>query len=175
MNKNNCIFVHIPKTGGTSIARTLSRTQNHITAQRYIHNLGMKKWNNSFTFTIVRNPWDREISSFFYRYKKDYGGVFSTEIFKKHLKRVYVGGIPNYIPWFANKKQESFVDFIGRFENLQNDIDYVCDKIGINRKKLLHVNKSNHKHYTEYYDDETREIVAKKYSDDIKLFNYSFE
>ena len=67
------------------------------------------------------------------------------------------------------------MDFIGRFECLQDDFNIVCDNIKIPRIQLPHLNKSNHEPYEKYYSDETRELVARKCKKDIEYFGYEFE
>ena len=56
----------------------------------------------------------------------------------------------------------------------KNDFNKVCNIIGIPRKKLPHINKTKHPHYTEYYDRETRDIIKKRYERDIDYFEYQF-
>jgi len=131
------------------------------------------KFKDYFKFTFIRNPWDKAVSEWRYFSKiiPDYNIEFKDSINSKK----YWGGP---YPWTEHDwKQFRFAlecDFIGRFENLQNDFNTVCDKIGIPRQQLPHSNKTNHKHYTEYYDEETKQIVAEKYSKDIELFEYKF-
>lgn len=143
-------------------------------------------WDSYFKFSFVRNPWDLIVShySFFlqrqgqkpalkdfvdniqaYNQRMEYVDPYFQESYEgfqlKHLSAPTFGSIE--------------LDFLGRFENLQEDFDVVCDKIKLSRRELPHVNKSDHKPYWECYDIETREVVRERYSADIEYFDYHFE
>ena len=190
-HKHKFIFTHIPKTGGTSVEHSL---KDYFEPNQWMHNdlvYDLKKCSdNYFKFTFVRNPWDLVVSTYHYVWYSDVmewwrvGGRSKPWSFKKWIKsrhftrprgwkknRCYRG---DQLCWISSCDGELLVDFIGRFENLEEDFEIVCNKIGIHTQKLPHVNKSKHKHYTEYYDDETREIVAEKYAKDIECFGYKF-
>ena len=68
-----------------------------------------------------------------------------------------------------------YIDFIGRCENLQQDFDFVCNKVGIPQTELLHLNKR--KSSLKYYEailDSNVDTLQNKFSDDIDMFGYNF-
>lgn len=139
-----------------------------------------------FVFSFVRNPWDRLVSQFFYLHKtNNTGAILRYKKFDKNainfLTHPFIdfgSDIPRrYMSFYDHLKNvegKINLNFIGKMENLQKDLNIVCDKIGIPKQQLPHKNKTKHKHYTEYYDDETRDIVAEKCVKDIEHFGYRF-
>ena len=76
--------------------------------------------------------------------------------------------------WITDDKGMQVTDFIGKYETLQVDFDYVLKKNWRFKKKLGVRKSGKHSYYKEVYTPETREIVAKAYGKDIELFNYVF-
>lgn len=179
-HKHKCIFVHIPKTAGVSIYTVFGtdrRKQDHSNLRenmRYRH----RRKKKYFKFCFVRNPRDRFLSTYFYLKKGGRGGngdVHDAKILNQFENfKEFVDNFDKIKNDFADRHfYEQFfwmddkLDFIGKCENLQEDFNFVCDKLGIPHQKLPHHNKSKHKSYTEYYDDETRQIAAEQYRKDI--------
>lgn len=188
--KEQFVFVHIPKCGGVSIySDEFIYFHHNLRDKNFVYfKDSLERKGAEFSFAFVRNPWDRLASAYEYLKNggrnqedyKDYRDLFSKyENFKETVlnwEEVFFDQIhfKSQSDWICDNDGNIIVDFVGKFENLQQDFDIVCDRIQMPRKKLPHVNKTNRKHYTEYYDDEIREIVAKKYARDIEYFGYKF-
>ncbi len=184
-HKHKFIFLHPNKCAGTSIGRSLIP---HLgpediilgyTEQGEKYSVGLRKtkliwkhceadrvkelvfhWDYYFKFTIVRNPWARVVSSYHWRKKKHY--INENKSFNEFVRNS-INTIP-HCHEFTNG-----VDFVGKVENIEEDFKKICEKIGI-EVKLKHENKTKHKSYWRYYDEETIEIVRKEFSRDIDLF-----
>lgn len=73
-------------------------------------------------------------------------------------------------------KGEIIVNFVGRFENLHEDFNRVCDMIKVKRNKLKHVNDlSDRPHYSFYYNLDSRNYVAEIFKWYIEVFGYTFD
>lgn len=168
------IFLKTPKVAGTSMLKVLVDRLGE--PKRYF-----KDWEGEFSdkvlgdyfiFSFVRNPWDKMVSLWkfmgrsqtIYRILTDHRKITKSTRF--HARPCHV---------FTHLNGNQFVDFIGRYESLQEDFNKVCDLIGIKRANLPMLNTSKHDHYSKYYIEDMREMVAKKYAKDIELFGYVFE
>jgi len=78
------------------------------------------------------------------------------------------------LAWIAGNNRNILVDFVGRFENLQEDTDHVCRQIGFEKTVLPSLNATAHGDYRQYYADRTRRLVAEYYREDVEFFSYEF-
>ena len=81
----------------------------------------------------------------------------------------------NQLDYVSDGDGNLLVDFVGRFENFQNDLLEVSNRLGIELKSVPHDNRSAHIHYSSYYTPETRMIVGERFKRDIEYFGYEFE
>lgn len=184
----NIAFIHLPKCGGTSIEKLLyaqgfsKMGHFHNRHSFYIDKLPAK---NRFVFTFVRNPFSKVVSEYHWftnnkhrfphaRVKKVYQGLTFNE-FLVLFHNCNIGDKMHKLTYHQILNPIDQVDFIGRFEDLQQDFDRLCDMIGMHRSTLPHTNKTDHDHYSTYYDDQSYKYVSDMYSRDIEYFNYTFE
>ena len=81
----------------------------------------------------------------------------------------------NQIDVISGTYGERLVDYILRFEHLEDMWNRMFEQLGHEPPKLPKKNTSKHKHYSEYYDDETCEFVGHLFKKDIEAFGYEFK
>lgn len=159
---------------GATNSKVRESWYNHMTLNDIKNKLSNDKlFNEYFKFSITRNPWDRIVSNYHHHYQHKFS-------FNAYIKPDRKWKFPAPIIWVLKPNIDD-VHFI-RFENLKEGIEGVCKKLGLDYdinnlktyKSEYRTKHSRYKHYTEYYDDEAREIVAEKYAKDIEYFGYEF-
>lgn len=186
-----CIFIRIPKTAGISIHRSLFDYYpiGHFNYKVFRRIYGYKKFQHYYKFSFVRNPFDRLVSSYFYFQR---GGYTNSEKnwWNNKTKEIHDFNdfvqkwlIPNsntkdhFYPQYQyiyDKNMNLKVDFLGRFERLEDDFEIVKKKLGINTK-LISENKSERlTDYRYYYNTCSKKIVEKLYEKDLYLLKYNF-
>lgn len=213
-HRYNFLFVHIAKTGGTSvraalrskswadpykipmfICSKLSRLTGHTLGAKFPRHskaiaaremLPQDFYDRLFKFAIVRNPWDLQVSSFHHIRRERPQFLFGHDDFRTFLKfkldpnREYQYHIDTSIEmqsdYLIDLHGKVIVDFIGRYESLHDDFDHICKTIGIDCS-LPHRRKATdrQKDFRSYYDDETAELVASHFRQDIDLLGYRFD
>lgn len=155
-----------------------------------------------FKFSFVRNPWSRVVSMYKYFGFQNHCGF--NDFVMNHLRtrmwserHWFVGPQCDFI---CDDKGRLMIDFVGRVETLQADFLKVCDKIGLPPLEVPHFHASPPRQvrkppsifsrswfrrrrptppsfatFQEYYDRDSRDVVAQLYERDIALFGYDFD
>lgn len=224
-HSHKVVFVHVPKVAGQSIEHMfleqleldwehrdslLLRKKEahekgperlaHLTAQQYV-GLGYiekEKFESYFKFSFVREPYKRVFS--FYNFL-GYSRVISLRTFIKKvlpekLKQKDFFFLSQY-DYLYSDEGKLLVDYVGRLENIKEDIQQVITQVNLERASLPHVNKSkgewrrairillnnptlvarlnfgNHrKSFDQQFDQELKQLVSEMYAQDFEAFNY---
>ena len=141
-----------------------------------------EQFESYFKFTFVRNPWARAYSMYKHIMREEHKQKrykmhkLPDMSFKTFLK-AYCGkkDLQPQLYWVNGFNRNSGLDFIGKFENLQEDFSYVCEQAGVPQIELPHVYKGTGEDYRQHFDAEMIAWVETCYAEEIKLFEYSFE
>jgi hypothetical protein len=187
------VFIHIPKTGGSALQEYFNKYNRHnlrpnknfVGHFSYLETLPLfgddKK---RLYFAIAHNPWDRMVS-FYYFLKKSPDVTDSlgmTTSFKDGLSfNDFISHVVNSDNRFFRPQydyitdgQTGIIDEVLKLENINNDVAVFCEKYGFKNIKVHKNNTTSHKHYREYYNDESINKILKYESEIIKLLNYKF-
>ncbi len=152
----------------------------HISPAELRDRLGQAKFDPYFKFAFVRTPFDWHVSQFhFHKQKKD---AFFHATFKEM-------DFSDYVEWaventeVARSRQKRFlsdedgellVDFVGKVELLDQDVQELSHRLGLN-VEIPSKNPSERKRdYREYYDERSRRLIEESHQEDLEAFGYAF-
>lgn len=192
------VFVHVPKNAGTSISAAIyGRFVGHVWASD-LDRWGGPRLRALPRFSVVRNPWDRCLSAYFFattdrssekgrrlqkisrpeRFRSPEFSSFDSFVTNwlahQDLNRVDQVFRPQ-VQFLKNLEGKVEMDFIGRVEQLNEVADrlsgLLCRPVQIGHKNKTAKSSRN---YRDYYSDSLSDLVGRIYAEDIETFKYEF-
>jgi|19_taG_2_1085344.scaffolds.fasta_scaffold84586_2 hypothetical protein len=200
VDERKIIFVHIPKNAGTSIRRYFGNLSTYHETIYDFKDTFPDKYNSYRKFAVVRNPYDRMVSWYFYlqRQAKEWirlidpenGMNLAESLDKEKFNEIFTD---SFIKWVVNpfkysdtKRQlPESANFDLRLTKMQHE--WVDDTVTILKYENLNeeineffeeeinlpvINKSTHMKYLNYYNKHSLDIVYERYKEDFEKFNY---
>ena len=151
-----------------------------------------------YTISLVRNPWSKLYSTWKFFGQLQYKEYFSgdTDIdkdFNKWIQWTYSNDYDrsktrkglnlwryvfnNQLNWFKSSDNEDYkVDKIIKMEDLDDEIVPLAREVGMKRVFKGRENAQRYDiPYTQVYNQESIDLVAKYFADDIKTFDYNYQ
>jgi hypothetical protein len=205
------IFVHIPKTGGTALslaledramaediligdtpkaqrrrgrikgAQTRGRLWKHSTLNDVIGLISPEEAASFFTFTLVRNPWDRMVS--YYHWLRGQSFDHPAVSLAKGLEFSDFLNTPHIQASFHSNPYGSYMQVDGvehctayiRLEHLRDDLAPLEAHLGFSLGDIVRANSSHRaRDWRFYYSDQDAESLGRICARDVVRFGYSF-
>lgn len=145
---------------------------NHAPAWYIKTHIGDRIWNSYFKFCIERNPFDKAISRYYYS-TRDFDP--RPEI-NNYLLTVPTQKLSNWYIYTINDAIE--VDFIGRYEKLNNDISTIMHMLNLpydgNLPKAKSQYRMDYRHYSRVLNKKSRDHIEVVCAKEIKAFSYEW-
>ncbi len=229
-NSGKFIFVHIMKTGGTSVTKSLEpllrwddlvvgnfggkvkadrcprlSPGKHGTAMEIREALGNDLWNDYFSFALVRHPFQRAVSTYFYieRIVRSKGAGrylhrlplrrYSSDVFWQWpATRAYLEGrnlagflrlaneygakgMRPQMNWLLDENGNVMVDHIGRVEKMEAEMEFLTGKFGLPDLKTKNSNRSHSQPWRELLTKADKEFLFGVFRKDFELLGYDPE
>ncbi len=148
--------------------------KSHIPCYEFQDIIDEKIFKNYVKFAVIRNPWDRMVSRYFY--SKKVNNKFKEFSFDEFVnydleKNMHIN---NQYKYCTDQNNNFCLDEIIKFENLNNDFNKISLKFFNKKGMLKHFNKSDHKEYREYYNIKIKDKIYNYCRKDIEFFEYEF-
>jgi hypothetical protein len=147
----------------------------HMPGRQVRAMIGRDVWDAYYKFSVERNPWDRQVSLFYFRHRRS------------DPKLEFEDYLTSWDSWLHSTRLENWeiytiggriaVDRVLRFETIDDDFADLCRQLGIDCPALPHANRGPDRErndYRDYYTARSRDIVARWYRNEIDAFGYEF-
>jgi hypothetical protein len=127
-----------------------------------------RAWRSYFKFAVERNPWDKVVSRYFWKYRERP----SRPAFDDFVRKDKLNSDFN----MYSLDGKLAVDYVCRYEDLEAGLNEIGRLIGCKIPAPGHLNAwtRNDRDYRKLYSETSRDIVAKRFAREIELFNYEF-
>lgn len=191
IKKRGSSFIHINKNGGSTIEKVLGfQDQLHMPYRVLEDNLGVFEAQQLKTSVMIRNPYDRVVSQYQYRFDQNQMGYSSKNLtFSDFVRMAYKEkseNVINYplmfapqIKWIEDYRGNiNHIGCLVYFENFESSVRKIADFHGVKTRDFQLPRKrssSRKKPWQEYYDEETKSIILDHFRRDFETFDYSEE